>query len=312
MELLSLYIKSRSENDVRNLCERMKSELRDLHNGQDGVQLQITGQDQQANSDVKISIRAMLPGFQLLQMSSGVYHAVANAITEHLLVEVEPHLLKDMIRKEYHYQETKDIDSIEKYCEQFLYGEHTETAATSAEARKRRKAKLSAALYEYIERHVTLNLDGYTRFRLGEYMEELREIVEYAIDEYTMEQQYQEFISLLKYFVYIQEAKVPVAHLIHKGGHEFDILNELMQPINPADFESTLTMEHLEKDMNFEDMIVSTLITVSPASIFIHTREPDLSIIKTIRQIFEDRTQVCSSCRICHHWLGERIKQDGL
>ncbi|MCR8644851.1 putative sporulation protein YtxC [Paenibacillus sp. N1-5-1-14] len=312
MELLSLYIKSRSETDVRDLCGRIETELRDLHNENNGVQLQISGQDQSSKSYVKIAIQAILPGFQLLQMSPLVYQAVSSVLAEHLLIEEEPRLLKDMIHKEFHYQEMKDIDAIEKYCEQFLNGEHTDTTAVSTEARNRRKSKISKSLYEYMEQHVSLNLDGYMRFRLGEYMEELREIVEYAIDEYTMEQQYQEFISLLKYFVYIQEAKVPIAHLIHKGGHEFEILNELMQPINPADFESTLTMEHLEKDMNFEDMIVSTLITVSPASIFIHTREPDLSIIKTIRQIFEDRTEVCPSCRICHHYLGERIKQDGL
>ena len=54
-----------------------------------------------------------------------------------------------------------------------------------------------------------------------------------------MDRQYQEFISLLQYFVYIQEAKIPAAHLIHKGGHEFVILNDRMEPIDANEFDAS-------------------------------------------------------------------------
>ncbi len=117
-------------------------------------------------------------------------------------------------------------------------------------------------------------------------MEELHEVIDYAVDEFLMERQYQEFISLLKYFVYIQEAKTPAAHLMHKGGSEFTILNDQLQPIDANQFDSSFSIELLDKDINFEDMIVSTLITVSPEQIYIHTREPDVQIISTISQIF--------------------------
>lgn len=110
----------------------------------------------------------------------------------------------------------------------------------------------------------------------------------------------------MQYFVYIQEAKIPIVHLIHKGGHEFVILNDRMELIDANEFDATFKMEMLEKDINFEDMIVSTLITVSPANIYIHTRDADMTIIKTIRQIFEDRTTVCSYCRTCDIYLGKR------
>ena len=54
-------------------------------------------------------------------------------------------------------------------------------------------------------------------FRLQSYEQELREMAEYAVDEFMLDQQYEEFVSLLKYFVYFQEPKMPLVHVIHKG-----------------------------------------------------------------------------------------------
>ena len=43
--------------------------------------------------------------------------------------------------------------------------------------------------------------------------------------------------------------------------------------------------------MNMEDMIVSTLITVSPQQIVIHTRQPELPVMRTLETIFELRVR---------------------
>ena len=146
------------------------------------------------------------------------------------------------------------------------------------------------------------------RFRLLRYTEHLRGIVEYAIDEYTADKQYEEFISLLKYFVYIQEAKIPAAHLIHRGAHQFDLLNEKMEPIETKQLDQ-FVVEMIDKEINYEDMIVSTLITVSPQHVYIHTRNPDMQVIRTIQQIFEDRAAVCTSCPLCRPLLGDYKKR---
>ncbi|MNR22529.1 YtxC-like family protein [compost metagenome] len=52
----------------------------------------------------------------------------------------------------------------------------------------------------------------------------------------------------------------------------------------------------LESEMNMEDMIVSTLITVSPEQIVIHTRYPDQPIMRTLETIFEHRVKLCTDC----------------
>jgi putative sporulation protein YtxC len=127
-----------------------------------------------------------------------------------------------------------------------------------------------------------------------------------------MDKQYQEFISLLQYFVYIQDAKIPSAHLMHQGGHQFILLNDQFKPIETTQLDTWFTIEMLDKEVNFEDMIVSTLITVAPQQIYIHTREPEAQIIKTIMQIFEGRFSICDYCRQCVLLLGDRQKKDQL
>jgi putative sporulation protein YtxC len=242
-----------------------------------------------------------------------ITNRLAEILAGHIMEIKEPLIVRGLISKEYKYESEQEILQIEGYCKQFLYGEmeSEETYTNQVESGTyRRKHVLEQQLLQLFKEKSEIILEGFLTFRSHDYMEELREVVEYAIDEYMMDRQYQEFISLLQYFVYIQEAKIPAAHLIHKGGHEFLILDDQLKPIDASEFDATFKLEILEKDINFEDMIVSTLITVSPASIYIHTREPDMTIIKTIMQIFEDRTALCAYCHTCHTYLGDGKKQD--
>ncbi len=307
MELFSVIVTNASQPYVSSLCELMIKELKHLHNERDGVQLRY----EQFEHYAVITGTAALPGFELHKSANEIYNCLGVSLAEHILKFEERAIMRDLIKREFKYEQPNEIDTIEGYCNQFLYGE-PEPLLSEDEVKSRRKKRIAEQVKEYFQENTDMILEGFLRFRLQDYVEDMREVVEYAIDEFVMDRQYQEFISLLRYFVYIQEAKIPVAHLIHKGGHEFVILNDQLEPIDTQEFESSFTLEVLEKDINFEDMIVSTLITVSPANIHIHTREPEMAVIKTIMQIFEERATVCPYCRMCHAFLGDVKKQDQL
>jgi putative sporulation protein YtxC len=307
MELFTIVVMNPSKPSVNSLSDSIRGELRHLHKDQETLQLSCEWHDKFAY----IHAQSSLTETERKKIARKMMESLGIVVANHVMKELEPEILRDLIKKEVKADSAEELQQVEGYCNQFLNGEG-ETAASSLEAGERRRSLIAGQVTAYFQENLELNLEGFLRFRLHDYMEELREVVIYAIDEYTMDKQYQEFISLLKYFVYIQEAKIPVAHLIHKGGHEFVILNDMLEPIDMNEFDSTFKLEVLEKDINFEDMIVSTLITVSPAQIYIHTREPDMPVIHTITQIFEDRTRTCSYCRMCHSYLGEANKQDQL
>ncbi|SDC01685.1 putative sporulation protein YtxC [Paenibacillus sp. UNCCL117] len=297
MKLLTVMTHVRTEAQAEHAARMFKLSGELLHNAN---KIQITADKH--GGTLKIDLSGRLPDFQLQRDGEIFLAEAAEALASYIMQEEEERLLCKLIRVDFHYKQEAEIEQILTYCDHILNdAEEVSAASASANARKRRKEKLAGEIEAYIRTETELHIDGLLRFRLQAYKQELREVAEYAIDEFMMDRQYQEFISLLQYFVYIQEAKIPFVHLVHKGGSEFKLLNDRMEEIEPDDPEAVVTVEMLEKDMNFEDMIVSTLITVSPQTIYIHTREPEAQVIRTIRQIFENRVELCGYCRLCQN-----------
>lgn len=244
---------------------------------------------------------------------SELVDAFSSAIAEYIIDQLEEPILQHMIGKELEDKGEGELHSVMAYCKQLMDTvDDSETERSDNHGRSRRLRLLKADVKEFMKDSPLLILEGFLQFRVRQYGDELFEVMEYAMDEYLMDQQYKEFIALLKYFVFIQDTKIPEAHLMHKGGHEFILLNEELAPIDTEHLDSSLKVEFLDKDYNLEDLIVSTLITVAPQKIYIHTREPEMQVIKTIMQIFEDRAVLCEYCRICKSFLGEAKPRDQL
>ncbi|MCS7462751.1 putative sporulation protein YtxC [Paenibacillus doosanensis] len=293
MKLFALTVAKMPDDAVQRLRDAVEQAARQVYKSHLAVHVQRFG------ACSTILAEGIFPRFQLDRRTDTLYSKTADALAEWIIHEEEEGLLRSLIARHYEYKKDEEIRSILSYCLPGAFGEAGEPPFEQTFSR--RKQIIAQAVFEYLQEHTDLNLEGFIHFRLHDYMEELHEMVEYAVDEFLMDQQYQEFISLLKYFVYIQEAKIPVAHLIHKGGNEFALLNDSMEPIDTSENDATVTVEMLEKDINFEDVIVSTLISVSPQQIYIHTRDPEVQVIKTIKQIFENRVQLCDYCGLCHN-----------
>jgi putative sporulation protein YtxC len=229
-----------------------------------------------------------------------ILHKIAAGLAAFIMLEEEGRLLECLLDGK------MDITQPEEISEALsLFG--PSAAANSADTdrlQSSREKKLIAEIAKLLKEYPTLNYDGLLRFRLAAYKGELEELALYAAEEYAKEKQYKEFITLLKYFVFIQQSKIPSVHLMHRGGGDFSLLNEELLPIQTDESDAWITIEKPEKDMNYEDMIVSTLINVAPRYIHIHTREPGALVIQTIVQIFDGRVSVCGFCKQCGPYLG--------
>lgn len=256
------------------------------------------------DDDGRVVISAVMPHFRLERDASPFYQMLSKCIADWMVNHLEPRLLQKYIAEEGEY-EGAVVHEIMKYCNLVLNQEDGIDLDPEIGENWDRRKKLADAIREHLETHTWLNLDGLLTFRLHFYTEELRDIVQYAIDEYIMEQQYQEFIHLLKYFVLVQESKMPEVHILHRPGDQIEIWNERLEPIQISDL-SSFVMETIDQDIRFEDMVISTLISAAPEKICIHTREPEMQMIKTIEQIFEERTQICTSCATCQPVLDNK------
>jgi putative sporulation protein YtxC len=224
---------------------------------------------------------------------------VARLITAFIVNHMELLMIRKMLLKHHSYDDT-ELDEIMIYCKQLLI----DTDLGLDSVNYSRSMWISNQLSIYIQTNSYLDIEGFVQFRLGKYIDDLQEVVDDACNEFVLNEQYQEFIALLKYFVYFQDTKIPEVHLIHQGNNKFQLLDENLKQLDISE-SSDVIVETIDSELNYEDMVVSALISASPKHIYIHTRDPEAQSIKTIQQIFEGRTLICTSCKLCKPSLGE-------
>ncbi len=106
-------------------------------------------------------------------------------------------------------------------------------------------------------------LEGFVNFRLKEYIKDLEEIVDKAVDDFLMEREYREFIRLLRYFVDIQEPKFNTIHVIAGYDDKYILLNEEKREITNECIQEFMN-DISNEEINYDDLLVSSLITMAP------------------------------------------------
>lgn len=290
MEQFGISIRFSVQPEAFQLKDRIEQQLEYLHTDPGQVQLVLD----MARYEPRITCEFMNSIAEHTRKE--ILNHIANVIAEWITEVKEAALISQIMRADYEQYSAAEVVQIQQYIQQIMHD-----AGQHSEGMNRRKHKIVTAVLECLTERSDIHVDGMIRFRLQSYLNDLREVIDYAVDEFVMDKQYQEFITLLKYFVFVQETKIEKVHLLHRGNYEFMLLDEHLVPLETKQMEGVV-LEMLDHDLNYEDMIVSTLITVSPQTLYIHTAEREMQVIRTIKQIFDERAVLCNdSCTICQH-----------
>jgi len=162
-----------------------------------------------------------------------------------------------------------------------------------------RKGKVLQRLLDYLDGSDELVLEGFVRFRLKDYREELEDAVDRAVDEFLLEKEYDEFIRMLRYFVATREPRIGSVHVIFADDGVFKVFADDGRKVR----EELLDGSADGPDQNFapEDLLVGTLVALAPAGVNIHpagAKDCD-RLIATIRDVFGERVTVCKGCPLC-------------
>lgn len=104
-----------------------------------------------------------------------------------------------------------------------------------------------------------------------------------------MERQYQEFISLLKYFVFIQEPKCERVYLIFDDNGDCTIKDKDFNEVDVSE-EDMKMKEEIGAELDFDDFIVSTLISLAPKTIQCFNSKTIPEKLKiTLVSVFDDK-----------------------
>ncbi len=228
---------------------------------------------------------------------------VAEVISRFIVNHMESLMIRRILMKRQAYGEN-EIGDIIQYCKELSNDLDASVDSTDGMNRHDRRMLIRDQLFTYFKSNSRLDVEVFMLFRLKKYVSDLQDIVDDALNEFLLNEQYQEFIALLKYFVYFQDTKIPEVHLIHRGNNKFQLLDGDLQQLDLSESRDVI-FETVDRELNYEDMVVSALISASPKQIHIHTRDPMTQSIKTIQQIFEGRTSICTCCQLCKKSLGE-------
>lgn len=142
-------------------------------------------------------------------------------------------------------------------------------------------------LNEHFEAYNELALGGFIRFRLKDFLKEMEDAISQAVDDLLIEKEYNEFIKLLRYFVEIQEPKIEEVHVMLDDDKRYTLLDSSFRVIN-NDVLEDLAREISDKEISYDDLLISSLITIAPNKITIHECQKikNTELLNTIKNVF--------------------------
>ena len=214
------------------------------------------------------------------------YDFLTELIGEVVIEFYEEKMLKQFINYNYFYFDEYEKNKILENCMQLIESEMYNT-----------KLLDNKNIKEYVKENKAMILDGFVYFRLKAYLEYLDEIVDNGVNQFIIEKEYREFISLLRVYV---ESKVPeynLLHLIYINGESI-LLDEKRNIVSVS--ENIYNAKYLS-DISFSsnDFALNTLLCLLPRRIEIHLIDDEDEFINTLKLIFEGRVTICKDCDIC-------------
>lgn len=159
------------------------------------------------------------------------------------------------------------------------------------------KNRILEDVIDYIMENNSIIIDGFVNFRLNKFLYIIDLSIEKAISNYEVEKEYEEFIEMLKYFVEIQEIKTEVVNLFLEE-EKYYLLDKDYQIIEEATMED-IQKEILTDEISKVDLLISSLIVLSPLKLIIHGENIQSEALNLISKIFKDKIEFCYECKIC-------------
>ncbi|MDE4542102.1 putative sporulation protein YtxC [Thermoanaerobacterium sp. R66] len=220
---------------------------------------------------------------------------VSDVISDVIVNQIDKKLIKRIIDKYYYYFDSDEKQKIENIARGILDNDVNRETFKLV-----KKERIFEEIEDFLKDNETIDIEGFVNFRLRDFIGELSEVVDRAVDEYMMQKEYDEFIGLLKYFVELQDSKIDVLNILVDKSGKFLFYDKEKKPIT-GKFLSDITIEFTGGELTDDDMLISTLIAMAPSKIYIHSLENIKSkdVFDTVEKIFSNKVFICNGCSLC-------------
>ncbi|HEX2945075.1 MAG TPA: putative sporulation protein YtxC [Clostridia bacterium] len=223
---------------------------------------------------------------------------ISNALADYIIRQYEERLLVRTINSNFCYFNAAERKEILDRALNIIRND--DKTFINSLFQIRRRNVIVRRLMDYFDNSNNIILDGFVNFRLKEYIKDLEEVVDKAVDDFLMDREYREFIRLLRYFVDIQEPKIDTVHVIVSYDNHYTLLDGSKNEITNECIQEYVN-EISEGEINYDDLLVSSLITFAPRKIVIHSTGQfrNKELMETIKNVFAGRVILCQGCEIC-------------
>lgn len=167
-----------------------------------------------------------------------------------------------------------------------------------------RKKIISGCIRDYLKEGKTkLYFEGFVIFRLLPYENILNELIERLIEDRLCELEYSEFIRLLRYFVNLNDNRPSVTNVLVRADGVYELFDKNGENITKKCLKEFITEDAEIKDVSFDDLLISMLITLAPKRIIVHGKSKikNRELFKTVEQVFQGNVLYCEGCAKCRH-----------
>ncbi|MFJ7727180.1 putative sporulation protein YtxC [Neobacillus sp. NPDC097160] len=197
---------------------------------------------------------------------------------------------REILKNHYYYEDLEEQQQIMEIIYSVIEGQREDLAVflkeTSVEL-----DMIKSAIDHVFQDPISFSFDSFLKFRLRPYIQLLESYVEIAIDEYKMEQEYQMFVQMLRDFLTNREPKMDILHLLLD--EEITFYNEQFAEIKRGELTRMIDRKLLVNHPVYVDSAsIAPLLSLAPTSIFIYTNNPDEPLVRTIKNIFEERVTI--------------------
>lgn len=229
---------------------------------------------------------------------------ISNALADYIIRQYEERLLTRIINGNFCYFNAAEKKEILSRSLNIIRNE--DKTFLNSLFQIRRRNVIIRRLMDYFDNANNIILDGFVNFRLKEYIKDLEDVVDKAVDDFLMDREYREFIRLLRYFVDIQEPKIDTVHVIVGFDDRYMLLDGSKKEITNECIQEYVN-EISEGEINYDDLLVSSLITFAPRKIVIHCTGQfrNKELIETIKNVFSGRIILCQGCNLCSQKLSK-------
>jgi len=211
---------------------------------------------------------------------------ITERVTNKIIKIMRGEFLRDYIQSQYGKAYPKEIDNIYEHSLKIFSNKEVFIRET-----------IFMRVSNYILENDYINIDGFIKFRMKEFIKYISAIADISLEEYLINRDHEEFIRVLKYFIDTQEVKIDLLKVHIMEDNSFVLYDKNGDKIDSIDDEDIINMV-IRENLNYEDFLISTLLSLCPRKIEVMdtlNSNSSKEIIDTLKSIFENRVDIITN-----------------